>query len=153
TCFFAGLGLVRIRFTVHNPQRARHPGGLWDLGDAGSMYFRDLSLQMALRGDLPSSMTWQTEPTLPGRSSDAETLEIYQDSSGGENWQSVNHVNRDGRVPCSLRGYRVRAGGREETGLRASPVVSLRAAHGSLTFALPEFWQQFPKAVEVEGHV
>ena len=52
-------------------------------------------------------------------------LEIYQDSSGGENWDSRNHVNREGRVPCSFRGYRVRAGGREESGLRASPAVAV----------------------------
>src|SRR5262249_35992120 len=43
-CFFAGTGLVRIRFTLHNPRRAQHSGGLWDLGDPGSILFRDLSL-------------------------------------------------------------------------------------------------------------
>ena len=48
-CFFAGTGLVRMRLTVHNPNRARHPGGLWDLGDPGSILFRDLSLEVGLR--------------------------------------------------------------------------------------------------------
>src|SRR5262249_10514617 len=43
-CFFAGTGLVRLRVTLHNPARARHKGGLWDLGDPCSVYFDALSL-------------------------------------------------------------------------------------------------------------
>src|SRR5207249_1030182 len=69
-------------------------------------------------------VTWQAEPHLPPRSA-ATDLEIYQDSSGGENWRSRNHVNRHGRVPCSFRGYGARHAGREEHGLRASPVVAV----------------------------
>src|SRR5262249_28592196 len=34
-------------------------------------------------------------------------------------------------------------------GLRASPVVRLEGTVGSVSVAVPEFWQQFPKAVEV----
>ena len=59
-------------------------------------------------------------------------------------------MNRLGRVPCSFRGYRVRIGNREESGLRASPTVSVQGETGSVTVAVPEFWQQFPKALEVE---
>jgi len=47
--FYAGTGLVRLTLTVHNPQRARHRGGLWDLGDSGSVLFRDLSVELRLR--------------------------------------------------------------------------------------------------------
>jgi len=148
-CFFAGTGLVRIRLTVHNPNRARHPGGLWDLGDAGSLFFRDLSLELALKG--PSRLAWTAEAAQPLRATNANRLEIYQDSSGGGNWQSRNHVNRYSRVPCSFRGYRVRSGSREEFGRRASPLVSLQGPGGQVTAAVPEFWQQFPKAVEADG--
>jgi hypothetical protein len=38
--FFAGTTLVRVRLTLHNPARAGHPGGIWDLGDPGSIFFR-----------------------------------------------------------------------------------------------------------------
>src|SRR5262245_9436023 len=48
--FFAGTALVRIDLTIHNPQRAKHSSGLWDLGDAGSLFFGDLSLQFFLGG-------------------------------------------------------------------------------------------------------
>ncbi|HTU02723.1 MAG TPA: hypothetical protein VMG58_12935, partial [Candidatus Sulfotelmatobacter sp.] len=41
---YAGRGLTRVALTLRNPRPAHHPGGLWDLGDPGSLYFRDLSL-------------------------------------------------------------------------------------------------------------
>src|SRR5207248_2147196 len=58
-CFFAGLGLVRLRVTLHNPRRARHRGGLWDLGDAGSVLFRDLSLAVVLAPTDAARLTWR----------------------------------------------------------------------------------------------
>jgi hypothetical protein len=149
-CFFRGTGLVRVRLTLHNPRRARHPGGLWDLGDAGSMLFRDLSLDLPLANSPVLATRWTAEVGQSTRSADSSFLEIYQDSSGGENWQSRNHVNGFGQVSCSFRGYRVRSGNREESGLRASPTVSVQGETGSVTVAVLEFWQQFPKAIEVE---
>jgi hypothetical protein len=145
-CFFAGTGLVRIRLTVHNPNRARHPGGLWDLGDAGSMLFRGLALEVGIPG--PARVAWRAEPGQPAHRAEDGVLEIYQDSSGGDNWQSRNHVNRDGRIPCSFRGARVRTRGSEERTLRASPVVAVEGQTGCVTAKVAEFWQQFPKALE-----
>lgn len=148
---FAGTSLVRVRLTLHNPRRARHRGGLWDLGDPGSIRFRDLAVELALAGVGEHRVTWTAEAGQPPRALDGGGLEIYQGSSGGENWASRNHVNREGRVPASFRGYRVRAGGREESGLRASPTVVLAGPEGRIAAAIPEFWEQFPKALEVEG--
>jgi hypothetical protein len=147
---FAGTGLCRVELTLHNPHRARHTGGLWDLGDAGSLLFRELALHTELPDAATPAVTWTPEPGQPPLSVDGD-LELYQDSSGGENWRSKNHLNRDGQVPLSFRGYRVRAGAGERHGLRASPVVTARGPNGAVTIAIPEFWQQFPKAVAVEG--
>jgi hypothetical protein len=149
-CFFAGTGLVRLRLTLHNPARARHRGGLWDLGDAGSVFFRDLSLQLGLR-EGPTQVAWMVKPGQPASASHSARLEIYQASSGGEKWHSRNHVNRQGRVLCAFRGYRLRAEGRAEQGLRAEPVVALQQSGVALSAAVPEFWQQFPKAIEADG--
>jgi len=49
--FYAGCNFVKLSFTLHNPGAARHPGGLWDLGDEGSIYFKDLSVHTVLNGD------------------------------------------------------------------------------------------------------
>jgi hypothetical protein len=149
-CFFRGTGLVRIRLTVHNPRRARHRGGLWDLGDPGSILFRELSLDLTVAGSQVPRTYWAAEAGQPFRAAESSPLEIYQDSSGGENWQSRNHVNRLSQVPCSFRGYRVRVENHEETGMRASPTVAVHSGAGSVMIGIPEFWQQFPKAIEVE---
>ena len=148
--FFSGLSLVRIELTLHNPGRARHRGGLWDLGDPGSLFFRDLSLQLALAGPGARQVQWTENVDDRLKSAECERFEIYQDSSGGENWQSPNHVNRQGRNPARFRGYRVRQDGMESYSLRASPLVTLRGDDRWLTAGMPEFWQQFPKAIDVE---
>jgi hypothetical protein len=146
-CFFAGTALVRLRFTLHNPKRARHKRGLWDLGDAGSALFRGLATSLTLKRGAAQRMMWQTAPDATPVVAAAEPFEIYQASSGGENWQCKNHVDRSGQVPCAFRGYRVRRGGEETSGLRANPVVGMSGPSGSVCVAVPEFWQQFPKAI------
>ena len=51
-------------------------------------------------------------------------FELYQDSSGGDNWRSTNHQNREGTVTLRFRGYRVREGTAERSGDRATPIVT-----------------------------
>ena len=148
--FFAGLPLVKLDFTVYNPRRARHRGGLWDLGDPGSLFFRDLSLQLALTGDRSRRVQWTEDVNDRLRSTESSQLEIYQDSSGGVNWQSPNHVNHSGRVSARFRGYRVRHDGIESYSLRASPVVALSGGGHCITAGISEFWQQFPKAIDID---
>jgi hypothetical protein len=148
--FFARSSLARVELSLRNPRRARHRGGLWDLGDPGSVYFRDLSLRLASSAADPPEIGWIEQVDGSVQTTEAGTLEIYQDSSGGENWRSRNHVNGFGEVPCRFRGYRVRHGSDCSSGFRASPVVSVRDRGGTITAAIPEFWQQFPKAIDTE---
>ncbi len=146
--FFAGSAAVRFVVTLHNPRKAEHPGGLWDLGNGGSVYLRDASLTLALPpGDEPSSLRCSPEIGLPLTPADLP-MELYQDSSGGENWRSHNHLNRNHVVPHAFRGYRLWQAGVERSGLRAAPVVVLTRANRTLGAAMEYFWQNFPKAVE-----
>ena len=161
-CCFAGTGLVRVRLTIHNPRRARHAGGLWDLGDPGSVLFRSLELvaqgpdnrhgeaaapQARAVESLPvDRVYWRAEADEPAHvCSGAEMLAIEQVSSGGENWQSANHVDRHGRVAETYRGYVIRHASRKTRGLRASPTLARLGGHFAIAVAMPEFWQQFPK--------
>src|SRR5262249_6202878 len=146
--FFGGTGLVRIRLTTRNERRASHQGGLWDLGDREAVRFKELALSLDVYE--ATQIDWKAETSQPVHSMHEEKLEIYQDSSGGENWQSRNQVNSENRVPCSFRGYRVRHGEKVSLGLRASPIVSCRSEKAAVTVAIPEFWQQFPKALTIE---
>lgn len=146
--FFAGLSTVRFEVTVRNPRRAAHPGGYWDLGDAGSVYVKDLSLTLRLPPDAgPASVLCSPETGAPPELVEG-SLELYQDSSGGDNWRSSNHINRHRRIPLQFQGYRFVTDSVERSGRRATPVVSLARGDRRLSVTLPQFWQNFPKALE-----
>jgi hypothetical protein len=151
--FFAGSATVRFHLTIRNPRRALHPGGLWDLGDGGSVYLKDAALTLVLPAGQGTSLA-HCSPE-PGAPFDALPLplELYQDSSGGENWRSHNHMNRRRVVPNTFRGYRLRGDQQERTGLRATPIVSLERGPASVAAAVPYFWQNFPKAIEATADV
>jgi hypothetical protein len=114
------------------------------------MFFRDLSVEFAVAGHSEPTIRWREHAGAPTQTAHGP-LEIYQDSSGGDNWKSNNHVNRHGEIPLSFRGYRVRVASQERYGLRATPVVRLGCPRSCLTVAVDEFWQQFPKAIEAAG--
>jgi hypothetical protein len=147
--FYAGSGLVELRFTVHNPRAATHPGGLWDLGDVGSIYFRDLALHLLLQGHGRITQEWTSHPCQPLMMNADTHLEIYQDSSGGQNWYSTNHVNRNGQVMQTFPGYRVTADNRLiAEGNRATPMIAVSNDETRVVATIDQFWQNFPKALE-----
>ena len=151
--FFAGSDVVELQITLHNPRAARHPGGLWDLGDEGSIYFKNVSLHIPMQIQPISNYKWKTQGSQAAKESIGTGIEIYQDSSGGANWRSSNHVNRFGQVTHSFRGYRVMsAGALLEEGVRATPVLAIEGANGSVAGTIDKFWQNFPKAIEAQGN-
>ncbi len=149
--FFAGSPTMRCTITVHNPRAATHPGGIWELGTGGQVLLRDFSFDLSTPE--PPDMAAIRCSAEQGASMELfdGPLAVYQDSSGGTNWQSSNHVNRDGVVPLQFRGYALTGGSTTRAGLRATPVVALDAAGTTLAVAMEHFWQNFPKAVEADG--
>jgi hypothetical protein len=145
--FFAGQSIVRLLVTLTNPNAARHKGGFWDLGDPGSVLIGDASIVLPFVAS-PAVSVQATIERDQVSSAYVTPFEIYQDSSGGEHWQSTNHVNRDHKVPNTFRGYRATAAGATSSGLRATPIVSVTHSGGRLTAAVPQFWENFPKAIE-----
>jgi hypothetical protein len=148
--FFAGSATVRVALTIRNPQPAGHPGGCWTLGGRGSVLLRDVSLRLALAGATTgASVRCSTEPGAAYADRDAP-FELYQDSSGGDNWRSTNHQNREGTVTLRFRGYRVRESTAERSGDRATPIVTQSRGGAEIGVAMPQFWQNFPKAIEAD---
>jgi hypothetical protein len=160
--FFADESLVRIEFTIRNPKAARHRGGLWDLGDSGSVFFKDLSLFFSLNThnstpEINYQLNDEVSPIPPHASRltphPSRSLIIYQDSSGGENWMSRNHLNRKDEVRNSFKGYRVYSGEKViHEGNRANPVVSLSGEDIGVSATVQYFWQNFPKAFEIKDN-
>lgn len=146
---FQHTGHVKCDVRLHNPNRAIHKGGVWDLGDAGSILFNSFDVECH-RSSAGSVICWKAEVDHAECFSHGGTLEIYQDSSGRRNWQSRTHCNAQGRIPCRFRGYELQSAARTETGFHASPTVTIKGGDGNLTVAVPEFWQQFPGAVAAD---
>ena len=150
--FFFGRSLAKIDFTVHNPNPARHRGGLWDLGDEGSVYFKDLAMSFRLGESSKLQVKWTSNQNSPMQNTHSDSFCIYQDSSGGENWDSPNHVDRFGNVKNTFCGYRVYLNDEiAYEGKRASPVVSVDDGKICMAAAVPYFWQNFPKSLEVRN--
>jgi hypothetical protein len=147
---FYGMGTLKFELTLTNPHPAQHKRNLWDLGDNGSVQLQEAAFNILgiassdlNRIELEDFELGQKEQFKAG------TWLLYQDSSGGENWQSINHVNREGHVPISFKGYEVRVDGeRKHTSDRIQPIVSLDSESIALSVSIKDFWQNFPKAVE-----
>jgi hypothetical protein len=148
---FAGSAVLRAAVTIHNPQRARHPAGVWVLGDPGSIHIRSAVLRLHLRG-VVQHVRCAAEFGTALDDVDCP-FEIYQESSGGEQWQNPIHRNRDGIVPYRFRGYRLCSGNSERRGHRASPIVVLETSLGSLAVTMPQFWQNCPRAITVADSI
>jgi len=151
--FSAGKSSVKIDFTLHNPSAAKHPGGVWDLGEPGAFLFKDFSF--SFKQPLPNvgETYFTVTPDTPATSLPAgSALTIYQESSGGNHWQSPTHRNRDGIVPLKQRGFVVEEIGREiSAGLRATPTVWLGGQQTGMAAHIPLFWQEFPKELSVRS--
>ena len=94
---------------------------------------------------------WTPQPHQPLVPSAGARLEIYQDSSGGQNWRSTNHVNRYGQVMQTFQGYRVTADDCViAEGKRATPILAVGDHETRVTAAVDKFWQNFPKALEAD---
>jgi hypothetical protein len=147
---FLETGLIQVELVTHNPKRTRHPGGLWDLGDPGSVCFRELAIETTLPATSKAKVTPQAidENSTMFHCCD---FNLYQDSSGGENWQSRNHVGANGKITTQFCGYRLTsASGLQYEGKRANPIVNIEHDYGQLNLTVPNFWQNFPTSLRKE---
>ncbi|HUE69837.1 MAG TPA: hypothetical protein VMP01_03020, partial [Pirellulaceae bacterium] len=148
--FHANSAAVQLEITLHNPSRARHQSGCWDLGDPGSVRLREFAVRLCPAGDAQERVQWceDGQPRWSGQSDNE--VEIYQASSGGEAFDSRNHVNAAGQIPIEFRGYRVQCDGTVRFGLRAQPIAALQRGENWIAATVAEFWQQFPKAMNAD---
>jgi hypothetical protein len=151
--FLQGSASLRLECEIWNPRAARHIGGLWDLGDAGSVLIEDISLEFK-PSQSPTSVDWQATPGTWTRV-DGGSWSLYQDSSGGEQWNSPNHVDANGALTVSFRGYRVHGanGAVIAQADRATPSLRLQGASFGIAATVEKFWQNFPKALRWRDEV
>ena len=144
---WASTGRLHVETRIRNTRRAKHAGGLWDLGDAGSFLFR--SLEVVVRSDeVPATaMThWKAERDHSSRSTSSEII-LRQFGSGGANWNSANHITASGQTDVPARGYELMTDSQTTAGTRAEPTMLVEGDLSYLAVAVPEFWQQFPGSI------
>src|SRR2546429_9475074 len=78
----------------------------------------------------------------------SQPLDLYQDSSGGEQWRSPTHRNRNGVITTSFRGYRLNTAAESAAGQSATPGITLEGGRDRIGVTMEQFCQKFPKAVE-----
>lgn len=131
--FFAHSSAVRLAVTIANPRRAKHPGGIWELGDPGSVHVRDLSVSIGLPGT-PGSVECSAEPDHKFERVELP-FEIAQLSSGRDE-------------SPAMRGYTLVSVGHRREGRRATPAVVAQHSAGRTALAVEHFWQNYPQAIE-----
>ena len=146
---FAG-GKLRCGCEIHNPQRAMHPGGIWDLGDPGSVFFEDFSIN--LTHDKETSFKIKLEPEADWIEAEPD-LVLFQASSGGTHWNSPVHVNASGKVSNEFSGYKLSSNGSVvHEGSHATPVLlASKNNHQQYSVIVDNFWQNFPKSIDIDS--
>jgi len=145
---FPGIPVVRISVTLRNPHSAGHPGGNWDLGNSGSMTIREFAWNLQPSEWLAANVRCSPERGMPSVAIPCP-FELRQESSGGANWASLNHVTSKGAVELPYRGYKLHGDGQElRSGLRATPIITAESDGKFIGFTTSSFWENFPQSME-----
>ncbi|OED38098.1 hypothetical protein AB833_20605 [Chromatiales bacterium (ex Bugula neritina AB1)] len=143
-----GGSWLSVSVAVHNPHRARHPDGIWDLGDSGSIKFNEFTLRFKKNDSDQISLRREPDSDWIELDGNSETT-LFQASSGGANWDSPNHIDANGNNTNQFCGYRVTVDEVQlHRGERASPAVRVHQQSGaSYSFSIRQYWQNFPKSL------
>ncbi|MBW2991789.1 hypothetical protein KY345_01045 [Candidatus Woesearchaeota archaeon] len=104
--------LIKLDFTVKNPRAAEHRDGFWDLGDTGSVLFKDLSIKLSFNDGFDVYYKDRTK----SKFKKCGDVFVYSDSSRN----------------------------------KVQPSVLLRNDNFSISAAVKDFWQNFPKSIRAD---
>ena len=129
----------------------------------GEPLMKDASLLIKLAGGATGCRVHGAAP-LDAPLAAGTSVSLYQDSNGGETWQTCQGYTGDAAPggTCfrakvtSFRGYRIykHADGKDEQiggGDQARGLMRISNDRGGVVMLMRNFWQQFPKAVEAAG--
>lgn len=141
---FRDSDAFRIAVAITNSNAAEHPGGNWDLGKRGSFILNAIRFDASLDGT--DGLQFSRDRGVPFHS--ASSLRFSQHSSGGQNWNSRNHLGRDRRLTVTVRGCETVIDGRRTGYERVTPIVAVDA--GAVT--MEYFWEKFPSQIEADSN-
>jgi hypothetical protein len=148
---FKSAKLVKIEATLHNPRRAQHIGGFWDLGDPQSEWLESAALSFTIDLTPERSVRWLERTDDHWHETSAARWSLLQLNSGGQNWQSRVHVDAQGHGLTGNQGYKVEFDDKVIRGTRATPTVAVSDGAVGLKTTMVDFWEKFPSGIAVDG--
>jgi YetA-like protein len=145
---YSSTPIVRCQYTIQNPAAAQHPGGNWDLGGEESVFLRRCLVRLVANGTRGSAAisTARRDACL-----NAANINILQASSGGDQWNSANHLTMNRKIELPFRGFEQVADGVKHVGNRATPIVTVETDREQIGVTMPAFWENFPKRIVADG--
>lgn len=141
--FYIKQDTFSIEHTIHNTNAAKHPNGHWDLGDENTIEFSSANLVVTHTDKL--NLHLQTQVGKDWQPLTNDDFKLLQSSSGGDNWQSPVHVDKNGQLPFDLKGAVFYQDNQTKKSImRSTPSLLLNE---SLVLTVERFWQNFPKAI------
>ena len=148
--FFIVTDTIKCTITLHNPKAAKHYSGLWDLGDPNALFLSSFNLGLNLTDR--TDLLYKLDHNSPWNQIESQDFTIYQESSGGEHWNSPNHKNYQNKVPYRQNGFECRNQNNViQSGKRASPTLSIKTGHSNATLFIENFWQNCPKSLQINN--
>ena len=141
--FYLKQDTFSIEHTIHNANAAKHPNGHWDLGDENTIEFSSANLVFTHTDKL--NLHLQTQLGKEWHILTNDNFNLLQTSSGGENWQSPVHVDKNGQLPFDLKGAVFYQDNQtNQSIMRSTPCLLINE---SVVLTVERFWQNFPKAI------
>lgn len=145
---YNSIKTVKIDAVIKNLSSANHYSEFWDLNDGGSLFFKNLSVEISLNKN--DKATFSTDSSFPPEKSFSDKdFRLLQQSSGGEKWNCKNHLSAEDKIYRVVKGGIIEAEGESREKRRLSPTVYVESENNDCILAIsqPEFWQNFPSAL------
>ena len=114
--------VIQVGVTLRNPRKAEHPGGHWELGDAGSLLLEDVTFALPLpaRDRATAAACSPDEGVALARCRRCPSPSTRNRAAASAGRGPITSIET-GESPRRLRGYRRSDG---ITGLRATPLLA-----------------------------
>ncbi|MBX2857506.1 MAG: hypothetical protein KTR17_02495 [Cellvibrionaceae bacterium] len=151
TCTLSQQSVLSVR--IHNPEAALHPGGCWDLGDAGSVFIDSFDFSVHCQS-AASQVAKVIDCAVGAIHQPGTEFKLVQTASGGEHWQSPIHIKADRTPAVTSNGFTLHHSEHAlVSGDRAQPQLAFLADAGGCAIELLHFWQNFPAQLNVKQGV
>ncbi|MFT5283128.1 MAG: hypothetical protein ACI94Z_001963 [Yoonia sp.] len=141
---------ILTNISVHNSNAIVHHNGQWDLGNEHSVKVKRLAITLAYTSTKQEVQLLANTEKQP-ISECFDTFELVQYSSGGQHWNSENHVASNNNVNLKHKGalgqLAFEGGIQKIHTNRPSPLINIQLNAKELSIYPQHFWQKYPTGI------